>query len=80
MALLQISRTQEFNRRLHHNEPFGPVHTIVVVDRIEELVSEMNISNRGKCAIQEGKEAPQSRAAATTQPASTEAGCVNVVS
>ncbi|WP_129671420.1 aldehyde dehydrogenase family protein [Candidatus Chloroploca sp. Khr17] len=41
IALLNVPR----NARLHHNEPFGPVDTIVVVDRIEELVSEMNISN-----------------------------------
>ncbi len=41
IALLNVPR----NARLHHNEPFGPVDTIVVVDRIEELISEMNISN-----------------------------------
>jgi acyl-CoA reductase-like NAD-dependent aldehyde dehydrogenase len=41
IALLNVPR----NARLHHNEPFGPIDTIVVVDRIEELVSEMNISN-----------------------------------
>lgn len=41
IALLNVPR----NARLHHNEPFGPVDTIVVVDRLEELVSEMNISN-----------------------------------
>lgn len=33
------------NCRLHHNEPFGPLDSIVIVDRIEELVAEMNISN-----------------------------------
>jgi acyl-CoA reductase-like NAD-dependent aldehyde dehydrogenase len=33
------------NCRLHHNEPFGPLDSIVIVDRIEELISEMNISN-----------------------------------
>jgi len=31
--------------RLYHNEPFGPIDTMVVVDRVEELVSEMNVSN-----------------------------------
>ncbi len=31
--------------KLHHNEPFGPLDTVVVVDRVEELVAEMNISN-----------------------------------
>jgi len=30
---------------LYHNEPFGPVDTIVVVDSLEELVAEMNVSN-----------------------------------
>lgn len=41
ITLLNVPR----NARLHHNEPFGPVDTIVVVDRLEELISEMNISN-----------------------------------
>jgi acyl-CoA reductase-like NAD-dependent aldehyde dehydrogenase len=41
IALLNVPR----NCRLHHNEPFGPVDTIVIVDSIEELISEMNISN-----------------------------------
>ncbi len=40
-ALLNVPR----NCKLHHNEPFGPIDTIVVVDRIEELIAEMNISN-----------------------------------
>ena len=40
-ALLNIPR----NSKLYHNEPFGPVDTIVVVDHLEELVSEMNVSN-----------------------------------
>lgn len=40
-ALLNIPR----NCRLYHAEPFGPLDTIVVVDHIEELVAEMNISN-----------------------------------
>jgi acyl-CoA reductase-like NAD-dependent aldehyde dehydrogenase len=40
-SLLNVPR----NCRLHHNEPFGPIDTIVVVDRVEELISEMNISN-----------------------------------
>lgn len=30
---------------LYHSEPFGPIDTIVVVDRLEELVAEMNVSN-----------------------------------
>jgi acyl-CoA reductase-like NAD-dependent aldehyde dehydrogenase len=33
------------NSMLYHNEPFGPIDTIVVVDHVEELVAEMNISN-----------------------------------
>ncbi len=40
-ALLNIPR----NSKLYHAEPFGPIDTIVVVDHIEELVSEMNVSN-----------------------------------
>ncbi len=40
-TLLNVPR----NCRLHHNEPFGPIDSIVVVDSVEELVSEMNISN-----------------------------------
>ncbi len=40
-ALLNIPR----NCRLYHAEPFGPLDTIVVVDHLEELVSEMNVSN-----------------------------------
>ena len=40
-ALLNIPRSA----RLYHNEPFGPVDTIVVVDHVEELISEMNVSN-----------------------------------
>ncbi|MGH2441646.1 MAG: aldehyde dehydrogenase family protein, partial [Chloroflexota bacterium] len=33
------------NCALHHREPFGPVDTVVVVDRIDQLVAEMNVSN-----------------------------------
>jgi len=40
-ALLNIPR----NSRLYHNEPFGPIDSIVVVDHVEELISEMNVSN-----------------------------------
>jgi acyl-CoA reductase-like NAD-dependent aldehyde dehydrogenase len=29
---------------LYHREPFGPVDSIVVVDTIEEMITEMNIS------------------------------------
>lgn len=41
VSLLNVPR----NARLYHNEPFGPVDTIVVVDSVEELITEMNISN-----------------------------------
>jgi len=40
-ALLNIPK----NSKLYHNEPFGPVDTIVVVDHLEELITEMNVSN-----------------------------------
>ena len=40
-ALLNIPR----NSRLYHNEPFGPIDSIVIVDHVEELVTEMNVSN-----------------------------------
>jgi acyl-CoA reductase-like NAD-dependent aldehyde dehydrogenase len=40
-ALLNVPR----NSKLYHLEPFGPIDTIVVVDYIEELISEMNVSN-----------------------------------
>jgi len=40
-ALLNITR----NAKLYHNEPFGPIDTLVVVDHLPELVSEMNVSN-----------------------------------
>lgn len=33
------------NAQLYHNEPFGPLDSIVLVDSEEELISEMNISN-----------------------------------
>jgi acyl-CoA reductase-like NAD-dependent aldehyde dehydrogenase len=31
--------------RLYHNEPFGPLDSVVIVDREEELIAEMNVSN-----------------------------------
>jgi len=40
-ALLNIPR----NTKLYHNEPFGPIDTILVVDHLEELITEMNVSN-----------------------------------
>jgi acyl-CoA reductase-like NAD-dependent aldehyde dehydrogenase len=44
-ALLNVPRRCQ----LYHGEPFGPVDTIVVVDRVEELVAEMNVSNGSLC-------------------------------
>jgi acyl-CoA reductase-like NAD-dependent aldehyde dehydrogenase len=41
MSLLNIPRSC----RLYHSEPFGPLDSIMVVDRVEELVNEMNVSN-----------------------------------
>jgi acyl-CoA reductase-like NAD-dependent aldehyde dehydrogenase len=41
VALLGVPRSS----RLYHNEPFGPIDSLVVVDRVEELVAEMNASN-----------------------------------
>ncbi len=40
-ALLNIPK----NSKLYHNEPFGPLDSIVLVDSVEGLISEMNISN-----------------------------------
>jgi len=40
-SLVNLSRQSE----LYFREPFGPIDSIVLVDRIEELVGEMNISN-----------------------------------
>jgi acyl-CoA reductase-like NAD-dependent aldehyde dehydrogenase len=40
-ALLNIPK----NSRLYHSEPFGPLDSIVIVDHLEELISEMNVSN-----------------------------------
>jgi acyl-CoA reductase-like NAD-dependent aldehyde dehydrogenase len=41
VALLGVPRSC----RLYHHEPFGPIDTIVLVDRVEELAAEMNVSN-----------------------------------
>ena len=40
-SLLNLPR----NAQLYHNEPFGPLDSIVLVDHRDELVSEMNVSN-----------------------------------
>lgn len=40
-TLINIPR----NCALYHKEPFGPIDSIVIVDRIEELIAEMNVSN-----------------------------------
>lgn len=41
VALLGVPR----NCTLYHSEPFGPVDSFVVVDRPEEMIAEMNVSN-----------------------------------
>jgi acyl-CoA reductase-like NAD-dependent aldehyde dehydrogenase len=41
VALMNVPRSSH----LYYNEPFGPVDTIVLVDRLEELIAEMNVSN-----------------------------------
>jgi acyl-CoA reductase-like NAD-dependent aldehyde dehydrogenase len=33
------------NSQIYYNEPFGPLDSIVIVDREEELIAEMNVSN-----------------------------------
>lgn len=40
-ALVNLPRQSE----LYFKEPFGPIDSIILVDRVEELVGEMNISN-----------------------------------
>ncbi|AYA36677.1 aldehyde dehydrogenase family protein [Hymenobacter oligotrophus] len=40
-ALVNLPRQSE----LYFKEPFGPIDSVVLVDRVEELVGEMNISN-----------------------------------
>lgn len=40
-ALVNLPRQSE----LYFKEPFGPIDSIMLVDRVEELVGEMNISN-----------------------------------
>ncbi|MGI8827786.1 MAG: aldehyde dehydrogenase family protein [Chloroflexota bacterium] len=39
-ALMNVPR----NCSLYHLEPFGPIDSIVIVDQIEELIAEMNVS------------------------------------
>ncbi|UOQ69274.1 aldehyde dehydrogenase family protein [Hymenobacter volaticus] len=40
-ALVNLPRQSE----LYYKEPFGPLDSIVLVDRVDELVGEMNVSN-----------------------------------
>jgi acyl-CoA reductase-like NAD-dependent aldehyde dehydrogenase len=47
-ALVNLPRQSE----LYFKEPFGPIDSIVLVDRVEELVGEMNISNGAR--LQDG--------------------------
>ena len=41
MALLNLPR----NCKLYHGEPFGPVDSVAVVDSVDQMVAEMNVSN-----------------------------------
>lgn len=45
LSILNVPR----NCESYHAEPFGPLDTIVIVDRLEELVAEMNVS--GGCLV-----------------------------
>ncbi len=40
-ALLGLPRSC----KMYYNEPFGPLDAIIVVDRVEEMIAEMNVSN-----------------------------------
>lgn len=40
-TLLDLPRTS----KLYHAEPFGPLDSIIVVDGVEEMIAEMNVSN-----------------------------------
>ncbi|GEO03113.1 aldehyde dehydrogenase [Adhaeribacter aerolatus] len=40
-TLLNVSR----GSHLYYNEPFGPLDTILVVDSVDEMIAEMNVSN-----------------------------------
>ena len=41
VALLNLPR----NCKLYHGEPFGPVDSAVVVDSVDQMIAEMNVSN-----------------------------------
>jgi acyl-CoA reductase-like NAD-dependent aldehyde dehydrogenase len=41
VALLNLPR----NCKLYHGEPFGPVDSVTVVDSVDQMVAEMNVSN-----------------------------------
>ena len=41
IALLNLPR----NCKLYRGEPFGPVDSVTIVDSVEQLVAEMNVSN-----------------------------------
>ena len=41
VALLNLPR----NCKLYHGEPFGPVDSVVVVDSVDQMIAEMNVSN-----------------------------------
>ena len=56
-ALVNLPRQSE----LYFKEPFGPIDSIVLVDRIEELVGEMNISNGALVAAIASDDEPLAR-------------------
>lgn len=41
IGLLNLPR----NCKLYHGEPFGPVDSVIIVDSVDQLVAEMNVSN-----------------------------------
>ena len=41
VTLLNLPR----NCKLYHGEPFGPVDSVVVVDSVDQMIAEMNVSN-----------------------------------
>ncbi len=56
-ALVNLPRQSE----LYFKEPFGPIDSIVLVDRVEELVGEMNISNGALVAALASDDEPWAR-------------------
>jgi acyl-CoA reductase-like NAD-dependent aldehyde dehydrogenase len=61
VSLLNLPR----NAELYHNEPFGPLDSIVLVDKKEELINEMNVSNGALVASLACDDAQESKEIAT---------------